>query len=174
VVPRFGRATTLSRFDELSRREAARTAILYAFDLIEHDGEDLRNLPFLDRKDALARLLRDAKAGILCPAMNSRRLICNPQGSKLAHKIIEFQPAPVVWSLIEFTNRATTERYRPAGGVERASVRQSAGDASPWTGYLDLAGRAVQDGSMVLARHTPPAHACGLALIECPSAFMTD
>jgi ATP-dependent DNA ligase len=35
----------LSRFEELSRREAARTAILYAFDLIEHDGEDLRNLP---------------------------------------------------------------------------------------------------------------------------------
>ena len=32
----------LSRFDELSRREAARTAILYAFDLIELDGEDLR------------------------------------------------------------------------------------------------------------------------------------
>jgi ATP-dependent DNA ligase len=55
----------LSRFEELSRREAADTAILYAFDLIEHDGEDLRNLPFLDRRAALARLLRDAKAGIL-------------------------------------------------------------------------------------------------------------
>jgi hypothetical protein len=40
----------LSRFEELSRRRAARTAILYTFDLIEHDGEDLRNLPFLDRK----------------------------------------------------------------------------------------------------------------------------
>jgi hypothetical protein len=40
---------SLSRFEELSRREAARTAILYAFDLIEHNGEDLRNLPFLDR-----------------------------------------------------------------------------------------------------------------------------
>jgi hypothetical protein len=38
----------LSRFDELSRRGAAKTAILHAFDLIEHDGEDLRNLPFLD------------------------------------------------------------------------------------------------------------------------------
>jgi bifunctional non-homologous end joining protein LigD len=49
----------------LSYREAARTAILYAFDLIEHDGEDLRNRPFLERKAALARLLRDAKAGIL-------------------------------------------------------------------------------------------------------------
>jgi bifunctional non-homologous end joining protein LigD len=55
----------LSRFDELRRRTAAQTAILYAFDLIKHDGEDLRNLPFLDRKTALARLLRDVEAGIL-------------------------------------------------------------------------------------------------------------
>jgi hypothetical protein len=39
----------LSRFKESSRRESARTAILYAFDLIEHDDEDMRNLPFLDR-----------------------------------------------------------------------------------------------------------------------------
>jgi bifunctional non-homologous end joining protein LigD len=53
------------RFEELSRREAARTAILYAFDLIEHDGEDLRNFPFLDRKAALAWLLRETEAGIL-------------------------------------------------------------------------------------------------------------
>jgi hypothetical protein len=55
----------LSRFEELSRREAARTAILYAFDPIEHDGEDLRGRSFLDRKAALARLLRDTQAGIL-------------------------------------------------------------------------------------------------------------
>jgi ATP-dependent DNA ligase len=40
----------LSRFEELRRREAADTAILYAFDLIERDGEDMRNRPFLDRK----------------------------------------------------------------------------------------------------------------------------
>jgi bifunctional non-homologous end joining protein LigD len=49
----------LSHFDDLRRREAARTAFLYAFDLIEHDGQDLRDLPFLDRKAALAQLLRD-------------------------------------------------------------------------------------------------------------------
>jgi bifunctional non-homologous end joining protein LigD len=55
----------LSRFEELSRREAARAAILYAFDLIELDGEDLRCRPFLDRKAALARLLRETEAGIL-------------------------------------------------------------------------------------------------------------
>src|SRR5467141_2447393 len=46
----------LSRFDELRRREAAHSAMLYAFDLIEHDGCDLRDLPFLDRKAALAQL----------------------------------------------------------------------------------------------------------------------
>jgi hypothetical protein len=45
----------LSRFEELSRREAARTAILYAFDLIEYDGEDLRNLPFLERRTSGAK-----------------------------------------------------------------------------------------------------------------------
>jgi len=39
--------------------------MLYALDLIEHDGEDLRDRPFLDRKAVLARLLRDTKAGIL-------------------------------------------------------------------------------------------------------------
>src|SRR5215813_302720 len=50
-------ADGLSRFEELSRREAADTAILYAFDLIEHDGEDMRDCPFLERKAALARLL---------------------------------------------------------------------------------------------------------------------
>jgi bifunctional non-homologous end joining protein LigD len=43
----------------------ARTAILYAFDLIEHNGEDLRDRPFLERKAALAHLLRDAKASFL-------------------------------------------------------------------------------------------------------------
>jgi bifunctional non-homologous end joining protein LigD len=58
-------ADGLSRFEELSRREAARTAILYAFDPIEHDGEDLRPRPFLDRKAALAQLLGGLKAGVL-------------------------------------------------------------------------------------------------------------
>jgi len=53
----------LSLFDELRRREAADTAILYAFDLIEHNGENMRNRPFLDCKNALARLLRDTEAG---------------------------------------------------------------------------------------------------------------
>ena len=55
----------LSRFEELRSREAAHAAILYAFDLIERDGEDMRNRTFLDRKNALARLLRNTEAAIL-------------------------------------------------------------------------------------------------------------
>ncbi len=55
----------LSRFEQLRRREAARGAVLYAFDLIEHDGEDLRDRPFLDRKGELARLLRGTRTRIL-------------------------------------------------------------------------------------------------------------
>jgi hypothetical protein len=39
--------------------------MLYAFDRIGHKGKDPRNLGFLDRRVALARLLRDAEAGIL-------------------------------------------------------------------------------------------------------------
>jgi bifunctional non-homologous end joining protein LigD len=54
----------LSRCEELCRPEAARGAILCAFDLIEHD-EDLRGRSFLDHKAALGRLLRDTKGGIL-------------------------------------------------------------------------------------------------------------
>jgi len=48
----------------LRRREGARRASLYAFDLIEHDGTDLRSLPLLERKQRLAKLLRATKVGI--------------------------------------------------------------------------------------------------------------
>jgi len=35
--------------------------VLYAFDLIEHDGEDLRDLALIERKRRLARLIGRAK-----------------------------------------------------------------------------------------------------------------
>jgi ATP-dependent DNA ligase len=78
----------LSRFEELRRWEGDRTTILYAFDLIERkrpfsrielDGEDLRDLPFLDRKAALARLLRNTKAAVLeLHKLTKRRLQDRP------------------------------------------------------------------------------------------------
>jgi bifunctional non-homologous end joining protein LigD len=44
-------------FDALHRRHKASEVILYAFDLLELDGEDLRALPLGARKAKLARLL---------------------------------------------------------------------------------------------------------------------
>jgi bifunctional non-homologous end joining protein LigD len=53
----------VARFDEL--RYGNSVAVLYAFDLLEFDGEDLRPRTLLERKAALARLLRRKKGAIL-------------------------------------------------------------------------------------------------------------
>ena len=39
-------------------------AVLFAFDLIELDGDDLRDLPLIDRKRRPARLIGRAKHGV--------------------------------------------------------------------------------------------------------------
>jgi hypothetical protein len=59
----------------------SRTAILYAFDLIEYDGEDLRRRPFLDRKAALAQLLSDLAQGWVGGACPSGCQPAPPTGS---------------------------------------------------------------------------------------------
>jgi bifunctional non-homologous end joining protein LigD len=48
----------LTDFEALRRRGAGEIAVLYAFDLLELDGDDLRNLPIETRKATLASLLR--------------------------------------------------------------------------------------------------------------------
>jgi ATP-dependent DNA ligase len=52
-------------FDALHRRRKATDAMLYAFDVLELNGKDLRALPLGDRKAKLARLLARALAGIV-------------------------------------------------------------------------------------------------------------
>jgi bifunctional non-homologous end joining protein LigD len=52
-------------FDALHRRGTVTEAMLYAFDLLELDGEDLRGLPLVDRKKCLARLLGGCRLGIV-------------------------------------------------------------------------------------------------------------
>jgi hypothetical protein len=52
-------------FDALHRRHKATDAMLYAFDLLELNGDDLRPLPLVDRKARLAKLLARASAGIV-------------------------------------------------------------------------------------------------------------
>jgi bifunctional non-homologous end joining protein LigD len=52
-------------FTLLIRSRRYRSAQLYAFDLLELDGEDLHGEPIKRRKDALNQLLRKDRAGLL-------------------------------------------------------------------------------------------------------------
>jgi bifunctional non-homologous end joining protein LigD len=52
-------------FDDLHRRGTVREAMLYAFDLLGLDGEDLRGVPLSDRKKRLARLVGRRRIGIV-------------------------------------------------------------------------------------------------------------
>jgi hypothetical protein len=55
----------LSVFDLLRYRQHDRAAVLWAFDLIELDGEDMRRSPLELAKRALAELLRKKSDGIV-------------------------------------------------------------------------------------------------------------
>ena len=48
-------------FHALRSKRRGHEAVLYAFDLIEHDGDDLRDLPLIDRKWRLKKLIGKAK-----------------------------------------------------------------------------------------------------------------
>jgi bifunctional non-homologous end joining protein LigD len=50
-----------SDFQALRSKRRGSEAVLFAFDLIEHDGADLRDLPLIERKRRLARLIGRAK-----------------------------------------------------------------------------------------------------------------
>ena len=54
----------LARFDVLRRRRNEVQAFLYAFDLLELDGTDLRREPLEVRKATLASILRKSRHGV--------------------------------------------------------------------------------------------------------------
>ena len=54
----------LARFAVLRRRQNEPQAFLYAFDLLELDGQDLRRKPLEVRKATLASILRKARHGV--------------------------------------------------------------------------------------------------------------
>jgi bifunctional non-homologous end joining protein LigD len=56
----------LSQFKALRRREAADTAVLFAFELLERDGQSFQGHPLEARKQMLARLLRGCGHVLLC------------------------------------------------------------------------------------------------------------
>jgi ATP-dependent DNA ligase len=48
-------------FRALRSKRRGHEAVLFAFDLIEHDGDDLRDLPLIERKRRLKKLIGRAK-----------------------------------------------------------------------------------------------------------------
>ena len=53
-------------FHALRSKRRGPEAVLYAFDLLQHDGADLRDLPLIERKQRLARLIGKAKRQAIC------------------------------------------------------------------------------------------------------------
>jgi ATP-dependent DNA ligase len=51
-------------FEQLRERRSDRYVFLFAFDLLELNGQDLRRVPIENRKEALAKLLRRARPGL--------------------------------------------------------------------------------------------------------------
>jgi bifunctional non-homologous end joining protein LigD len=58
-------ADGIAVFGALHRRHKATDAMLYAFDLLDLDGKDIRTLPLAERKAKLAKLLARAPVGIV-------------------------------------------------------------------------------------------------------------
>jgi bifunctional non-homologous end joining protein LigD len=52
-------------FDALHRQRKVTDAMLYAFDLLELNGEDMRRLPLKERKARLEKLLSRSRTGIV-------------------------------------------------------------------------------------------------------------
>jgi hypothetical protein len=71
-------------FNTLSGQRRADNATLFAFDLIEFQGEDLRDMLLIDRKHNLERLLRRAAApfvSTITSATMAGSLLITPAGS---------------------------------------------------------------------------------------------
>ena len=70
----------LAIFSTLRRRRSEARAFLFAFDLLELDGLDMRREPIETRKATLASLLRNGKPGV---RLNER--IAHPNGAAVFH-----------------------------------------------------------------------------------------
>jgi len=88
-LDKFGR----SQFLDLMRRRR-QDAAFYAFDLLFHDGEDLRGLPLTERKRRLRRLIRASR--------NERLLYADHIESRgvdffRAHRLGTYATRPATW-----------------------------------------------------------------------------
>ena len=95
----------LARFDVLRRRRNEAMAFLYAFDLLELDGADLRREPIEVRKTTLASVLRKSRPGV---RLNEH--LDYPEGVVVfQHTWAARASSPSAWA------RATAADARPTG-----------------------------------------------------------
>jgi ATP-dependent DNA ligase len=60
-----GQVASMPDFSALRSQSRGSEAVLFAFDQIEHDGDDLCGLPLIDRNRRLARVIGRAKHAVL-------------------------------------------------------------------------------------------------------------
>jgi bifunctional non-homologous end joining protein LigD len=91
-----------SQFTELMHRR--QVVIFYAFDLLWHDGEDLRPLPLVERKRRLRRLIK-GHAGLMFAEQIQGSGVelfqaicaCDLEGIVAKHRLGPYEPRPVTW-----------------------------------------------------------------------------
>jgi len=92
-----------SQFIELMRKRR-REAVFYAFDLLWHDGEDLRPLPLVERKRRLRRLVRSHDRLLFAEQIQGKgvelfQAICarDIEGIVAKHRLGPYVARPVTW-----------------------------------------------------------------------------
>ena len=75
----------LAVFERLRRKPSGEHVFLYAFDLLELDGQDLRHQPIERRKTALARFMQRAKAGLVL----DEHIVAEPAGAASVAAILQ-------------------------------------------------------------------------------------
>ena len=112
----------LSRFDELRRREAAHSAMLYAFDLIEHDGRDLRDLRFSigrPRWHYCCAVLTLTSFSMSTSRRRSYRVRARLPPRRRGHRVQESGRHLSIWTVFGLDQSSESRPHRGAAGAER-------------------------------------------------------
>jgi hypothetical protein len=109
----------LAVFEQLRRKPSGKHVFLYAFDLLELDGQDLRREPLETRKATLASLLRGSLRGLRLNEPRPRwreRISARLQARVRGHRV---EAARVALSLRPVEGLAQVQEPGSAGGEAR-------------------------------------------------------
>ena len=102
-------------FEVLRRRRNEAEAFLYAFDLLELDGTDLRREPIEVRKATLASILRKSRPGV---RLNEH--LEHPEGASCSS-------TPARWGCEGIVSKRLGSRYRSGRSPRLAQVQEPGG-----------------------------------------------